>query len=150
MKVVIEKLFEGVNKNDLMNLLSDPMKFEGIVNGISKVEILSDINKGKGVKWRETRVMFGKEATEDMWISKFDVKDGVMVIEAASHGVEYMTTYSFSDMKVGVSVKMVFEGKPVTLFAKIMTPIAYLFKNTMKKMLLQDLNEIEDFISTDS
>lgn len=142
MKIVIEKSF-NVGKKDLMEFMSEPKKLEGVVSGIASVEILSNAMKGGGVKWRETRVMFGKEATEDMWISKYDVNGGLMHIEAASHGVEYLTTYNFRETDGGVDMKMVFAGKPVTLFAKIMTPLAYLFKGTTKKLLEADLEEIE-------
>jgi hypothetical protein len=146
MKVVIEKFFAGVSKSELMELMSDPKKFEDIVEGITKVELLSGIGKGVGVIWRETRVMFGKEATEEMSISKYELDNGVIEIEAASHGVKYLTTYTFEENEKGVDLKMVFAGKPITFMAKLMTPIGYLFIGTTKKLLLKDLEEIEAYL----
>ena len=42
------------------------------ISGIQKVEILSDTTEGEGHRWRETREMFGKEATEDMEITHYN------------------------------------------------------------------------------
>ncbi|HIA48749.1 MAG TPA: hypothetical protein EYN96_12475 [Candidatus Hydrogenedentes bacterium] len=66
------------------------------ISGIQKVEILSDTTEGEGHRWRETREMFGKEATEDMEITHYNPPLGYHV-EASSHGMRYVTVMTFSE-----------------------------------------------------
>ena len=56
-----------------------------IVRGIKKMEILTEGPVGTGTRFRETRVMMGKEATEEMEITEFQ-RGELFVHEAKSHG----------------------------------------------------------------
>ena len=38
---------------------------------ITALEMLSEGPFGEGTRWRETRVMFKKEAVEEMWVTGF-------------------------------------------------------------------------------
>lgn len=145
MKLRIKKFFEGVSVEEMVSIFENPLKIEGILESIQKVELLSDVKEGVGVKWKETRVMFGKEATEVMWITKSDRQEGIIVIEAASMGVEYESTYKFEEKDGGVELEFEFLGKPVTLMAKLMTPVAWLFKGVTKKALEADLDEMKKY-----
>lgn len=124
------------------DVFSDIQAVEERIEGIIKVEILSDVTQGEGLRWRETRVMFGKEATEEMEISKFEPNRSYEVV-AASNGTEYHSIYTFTENANGTMVEMVFTGKPVTLLTKLMTPFAYLFKNTTKKALEADMDDLK-------
>lgn len=41
----------------------------GRIKGIKRVEIVSAVRSGKGLRWRETRLMFGKDATAEKEIT---------------------------------------------------------------------------------
>jgi hypothetical protein len=145
MKIRIEKMINGVSKKELMDFFTDPKAFGDLHESVTKVEVLSDVANGLGVKWRETRVMFGKEATEVMWVSKNDLEEGVILIEAKSMGTEYVSTHEFVEKENGVLLKFEFHGTPVALMAKFMTPIALLFKGATRKALENDLEEIKKY-----
>ena len=42
------------------------------VDGIEKVEMVTGDDVGVGTKFRETRVMFGRESTEEMEVTEFE------------------------------------------------------------------------------
>ena len=68
--------------------------FSEAINGIVSVERLDDGTGFEvGTSWRETRIMFGRMATEDMWVTELDPGHSY-VVEANSHGAEYRTTQS--------------------------------------------------------
>ena len=67
------------------------------------LEILSEGPFGLGTRWRETRVMFKKEATEEMWVTAFDPPKSYSV-EAESHGMRYSTLFSFAPDGDGTAV----------------------------------------------
>ena len=135
-------------KEKVFEYFSDVQNLEKHIKGIKKVEILSDTTSGEGVKWRETRVMFGKEATEEMWITNFNPSTSYSV-EAASHGMQYHTTYTFTENNGVTHVEMVFAGKPVSLGAKLSAPLFNLvFKGSTKKALRKDMQELKTLIES--
>ena len=118
------------------------------VPGITKVEILSETSSGEGVRWRETRTIFGKEATEEMEMTSQDIPNSY-VVEAESHGNHYTTTLSFKENEDVTNVQVVFEGKPMSIGAKLMTPLGLVFKGATKKILLSDMQAIKSFLETE-
>ena len=111
---------------------------------IIALEVLSEGPFGEGTRWRETRVMFKKEATEEMWVTGFDPPKSYTV-EAESHGMRYSTLFSFTPEGDGTKVTWAFSGTALTLGTKIMSPIFnLLLKGTMKKCMLRDLEALRD------
>ncbi len=111
---------------------------------ITSLEVLSEGPFGEGTRWRETRVMFGKEATEEMWVTGFDPPKSYAV-RAESHGMRYSTLFSFEPDADGTNVSWAFTGKPISLGAKIMSPLLGLLMNgTMKKCMRRDLEALRD------
>jgi len=109
---------------------------------ITSVEILSEGPFGEGTRWRETRVMFKKEATEEMWVTDFNPPKSYSV-EAESHGMHYSTLFTFSTEGDGTEVSWAFSGTPLTLGAKLMAPIMNLFMTgMMRKCMLGDLEAL--------
>jgi uncharacterized membrane protein len=126
----------------VFDVFSDIEKIQDRIDDITQVEILSDIKHGVGTRWRETRVMFGKEATEEMEISKIENNRSYDVV-ASSHGMDYHSVYTFTEKDGGTLVEMTFSGQPITLMAKLMTPVGYLFKNATKKALEGDMDNLK-------
>ena len=126
----------------VFDVFSDVKKAEERIEGITKLEILDRGDTiGVGTKWRETRVMFGKEATEVMWITSFKPNESYEV-EAESHGTKYKSVYNFTPNDKGVLVEMTFEGIPVSFSAKIMRIFFFLFKGSTQKALEADMDNL--------
>lgn len=111
------------------------------ISSIKRLEIITPGPVGRGTKFRETRMMFGKEATETMEIT--DVQPGKsMTISAGSCGAVFTTTFQLSREGSGTLIEQVTSCTPVSLFAKLMTPISMLMMKPMKKMMQRDLDDI--------
>ena len=127
----------------VFDVFSDIARAEERIEGIKSLEILSDVKSGKGLRWRETRVMFGKEATEEMEITAFD-RPRSYVVEAESHGTHYRSLFTFEELSSSsTKVTWEFEAKPLSLIAKLMTPLGLLFLGPMKKLLKRDLTDLK-------
>ncbi len=63
-----------------------------VISGIERVEMLSDGAFGVGTRWRETRRMLGKDATEEMWVTACEAP-ARYVVEAESHGAHYTSEF---------------------------------------------------------
>lgn len=113
------------------------------IEGITKIEVLEgSAQMSPGTKWRETRTMFGKEATEDMWVTGFE--EGVSyVVEAESRGTHYRSEYLFTSEGDGTRVDMTFEGRPLTFGARVFGLIGVLFLGATKKAFHKDMVDLK-------
>jgi len=121
--------------------------FDNVVNvisGINKVEVLERPEQGLvGLKWQETRTLFGQTATEEMWITEY-AENEFYKTRAESHGAVYISTIAVVDEQNGSCLSMTFSSQPQTWVAKVLSlPMGFLCKNATKKALLQDLKDIK-------
>tara|TARA_R110002050_G_scaffold300621_1_gene470996 strand:- start:21489 stop:21938 length:450 start_codon:yes stop_codon:yes gene_type:complete len=101
-----------------------------------------------GFKWIETRVMFGKEATETMWITDY-TENQFYQTRAESHGSVYVSKLTVAPSGEFTKLSMSLTTKAQTLPVKIFsTCLGFLFKSPMKKALLKDLNDIKTYLES--
>jgi len=116
------------------------------VETVEAIEIVERLDDGEGfglgTTWRETRTMFGKQATEDMTVTEFD--EGARYATAAeSHGSKYFSEIRVDPTVAGCRLSMSFRGEAQTTFAKIMDATAgRFFLGATRKALAKDLADI--------
>ena len=111
------------------------------LSGVSKIDVLSDLPFGPGFRWRETRRMLGKDATEEMWVSMAQEPD-FYEVAAASRGMEYLSRYDFTAVPDGTKVELVFTGTPTSTMAKLMDKTMALTSGPLRKALSQDMADL--------
>ena len=121
---------------------SDLAKAAEHVQGIERIELLTPEPVGVGTKWRETRKMMGKEATETLEITAFDPPRSYTV-EADSCGCHFVSTFRFTPEAGGTRVELEVGGHANSFMAKLMSPLSGLMMGTMKKMMDQDLEDVK-------
>ncbi len=73
------------------DIITDLAASKDTIGAIQSIEILTEGQEfGVGTKWRETRTMFGKQATEVMWITHVNPGRSYTA-RAESHGAIYTT-----------------------------------------------------------
>ena len=112
------------------------------VAGIKRMEVLTDGPVGKGTKFRETRIMFGKEATETMEVTDFQPGRSYSV-GCTSCGIEWASTFRFTPEGAGTRVDLELSTRPITFFAKLMSPLGALMAGSMKKVIEQDMTDLQ-------
>lgn len=127
----------------VFSVFSDLASAAERIAGIKSIEVLEGSPQMQvGTKWKETRIMFGKEATEIMWVTSLTL-DKEYVVEAESHGAHYTSTYSFQEKDGAVEVSMTFGSEPLTFAAKLMGLMFFLFAGATKKALYQDMEDLK-------
>lgn len=112
------------------------------IPAITQLELLTEGPFRVGTRWRETRVIMKKEATEEMWVTGCQPPRSYTV-EAESHGSHYETHFEFTPDGDGTRVTWTFKGTPLTFGAKVMSAVfGPLFKGMMKKCMLDDLEAL--------
>ena len=117
------------------------------ISGIEKIEVLEKPAHGLvGLKWRETRMLFGKPATADKWITDA-VENEFYKTRAEDNGFVFLSTMSLSESSGGVTLTSSHDSQPQSIIARLMSiPMGILFKGVAKKALLQDLNDIKSAV----
>ena len=123
----------------------------GRIKGVTKAEIVSEVRSGKGLRWRETRLMFGKDATAEKEITAFDAPRSCRV-ESRIDGTNYVSTFDFAPgADAGSTVATwTHDSVALTLGAKFMLPVLFLFKGMMRKMMQKDLIDLAAFLENES
>jgi uncharacterized membrane protein len=135
------------SKEEVWKVITDIENAQNTITGIEKVEVLEKPADGLvGLKWKETRTLFGKTAIETMWIT-IAKENEFYRTRAESHGSLYISNLVLSEQDHGTQLTMEFEGIPQTFGAKLMSAtMGFLFKNATKKALMQDLVDIKTAI----
>ena len=129
---------------NIWKVITDIENSANTISAIEKIDVLETREEGLlGFKWRETRKMFGKEATEIMWITEL-VENEYYQTRAESHGSVYISRVFIEQQGNQTYLGMQFVGKAQTFGAKLMSFIfSPLIKGASKKALLKDLEEIK-------
>ncbi len=142
--VEIEKSIE-----DVWKAIIDFENCSNYINSIIDLEIIDNPKDTLiGFKWKETRVMFGKEATETMWITDY-VENNYYQTRAESHGSIYISRVSLERVRENTKLTMSFTAEAQTFFVKILSVfMGFMIKGSMKKALLKDLNDIKNHLES--
>jgi hypothetical protein len=129
------------------NVITDIENATQTISGIELIEVLEKPENGLvGLQWRETRTVFGKTATEVMQITDAAENDSYTT-KAVSHGCVYITTMEISANNEGCALTMTHEIQPQAFVAKLLSfPMGLLFKGTIRRVILQDLNDIKNAV----
>jgi len=118
-----------------------------IISGIENIEVLEKPAHGLvGLKWRETRMLFGKAATAEKWITDA-AENEFYKTRAEDRGFVFLSTTRISESSGGLTLTSSHDSKPQGIVAGLMSiPMGLLFKGVAKKALLQDLNDIKSAV----
>lgn len=123
-----------------------------VLRGVTAVERLSeDTGYQVGTRWRETRTMFGQEASEEMTVTEVEPQRRT-VLSAESHGMQYTSGFELRPVRdelgePGGQTQLVmrFEGEPVEhgLMQRVLTAATGpLGAAASRRAMRQDLRDI--------
>jgi len=119
MKLEAKVCIDGT-KEQIWQVITDIENSVNIIQAIEEIEVLEKPAEGLvGLKWRETRTMFGQTATEVMWIT--DAKENEFYqTRAENHGAIYVSKLIIEENGDGNCLRMGFDGEAKGAFAKVM------------------------------
>lgn len=93
-------------------VLTDIDRAPEVLQGVDRVDRLAGTGYEVGTRWRETRTMMGRSASEEMQVTAVELGRRT-VVEATSSGVHYTTVFELSPAGTGTEITMRFGGTPV-------------------------------------
>ena len=139
-----EQVFINAPIDKVWGIISNIEGSSKNINAIQDIKVLENPTDGLvGFKWTETRIMFGKTATETMWITDAKTNEFYQT-RAESHGAIYISKLNVIEKDGGTELTMSFLGEAQTFMAKLMSAtLGAIFKNATKKALMKDLEDIK-------
>ena len=125
-------------------VLADLDRAEETISAITEIERLDDGSGfGVGTRWRETRIMFGRTATEEMEVTQLEPGKSY-VVEAESHGARYrseMTVEPIEEAACRLTMSLGAEAQG-TISKILASSIGRLFERSTRRALQKDLADI--------
>ena len=133
-------------RQDVWSIITDIDNAAGRISAIESLEVLERPAHGiVGLEWTETRLMFGKSASETMWITAAE-EGRYYETEARNHSAVYRSRLDVTDSGEGTELTMSFAGEAQSLVAKLMSALMTPFmKGSMQKAIQKDLDDIKAF-----
>ena len=125
------------------HLLSDIEHAADRIEAIQRVEILNEGPVGQGTRFKETRIMFGKEATEEMEITEWNPPTHY-TLECESCGAHFKSIVSCKPDHDGTLVEMSMDARPMSFMARLMSPLSALMMKSCRKAFEKDLDDIKN------
>lgn len=130
----------------VFDVLTDFEHMAEHIDGIIKLEVLTEGPVGVGLRFHETRKMFGRESTELIEIVEFDPGKS-STASCTSCGATLSWRFDLhSALEGGTDVQFSLNIKPESLFAKLAAPLSGLMMKGLKKSMVQDLEDLRPHI----
>jgi uncharacterized protein YndB with AHSA1/START domain len=122
--------------------MTDVARWPDFIGGVERVEVLTEGPVRVSTRFRETRQMFGRPATEEMTVADLEPPRR-FVLTAENHGTRYVATHEVTPSASGARLALTFAGTPVTFAARLFSVIGLLFMGSLRRQLETDLREVK-------
>lgn len=124
--------------------VADINNFSKAVPHIVSAEILSDIKRGVGTRFRETRLMNGQEATTELEVTEYIDNDRVRIV-TDSHGTVWDTLFVVRPANGQTELELTMDARAHKLLPKLMNP---LIKGVISKAIEKDMDAVKSYCET--
>ncbi len=121
--------------------VSDINNFSKAIPDIINVEFLSDVKSGIGTRFRETRLMNGKEAMTELEVTEFVDNDHVRMV-TDSHGAVWDSVLTVKRVDGHTELTLVMDARPHKFMQKMMIPM---IKGMITKALEKDMDSVKAY-----
>ena len=116
-------------------------QFSRAVPHILRVEFLTEVKSGVGARFRETRMMMGREASTELEVTEYVENERVRIASEAG-GALWDTVFTVAPDGEGTELKMVMDASPLTTSARMTLPLVM---GAVRKAVEQDMDSVKAF-----
>ncbi|WP_406263250.1 SRPBCC family protein [Streptomyces sp. NBC_00191] len=140
--VVVERVIRA-SPERVWEALTDLQGTERVLSGVERIEVLTEGGFAVGTRWRETRRMLGKEATEEMYVTASEPPER-FVVEADSQGAHYVTEFALLTAgPEATTVRMTFSAVPPGGFRGLLAKLlGGLGVRAVSRAIAKDLDDV--------
>jgi len=123
----------------VFDAVADIRNFSTIIDGIVKVEFLSDQRQGAGTRFTETRLMNGREASTVLEVTEYDRPNRVRLV-ADQGGTIWDTEFTVTRSEGSTVLVMTMEARAYQWLAKILNP---LIRGVVRRAIEKDMDAVK-------
>jgi carbon monoxide dehydrogenase subunit G len=127
--------------DEVFHVVADIAHFSQAVPQITKVEFLTDQRSGIGTRFRETRLMSGREQQVELEVTEYVPSDRVRLVADAG-GTIWDTLFTVTPAGAQTKLAMAMEARAYRLLAKIMNP---LIRRMVVKGVERDMDAVKEY-----
>ena len=128
----IEKVFQTLARIE---------HFSKAVPGITNVEFLTEQEYGVGTRFRETRLMNGKEASTELEVTELEENEHIRLVATAG-GTVWDTIFFVAPEGNDVQMRMQMDARPQNLASKVFTPMIL---GVVAKAVESDMDAVKQY-----
>ncbi|MCB9165445.1 MAG: SRPBCC family protein [Flavobacteriales bacterium] len=119
-----------------------------LLSTVERIEVVSRPATGLvGLRWKETRMLLGKEATVEKWITQAKENE-YYTTRAEQDGFVFITTNRVSGNDGSVTLTGIHETQPQGFAANMKSLPMIFFKGVIKKAIMQDLDDVKKAVES--
>lgn len=148
MKINVSILIDS-SREKIWKVITDIENLPNIITAIHSIDIIIKPDEGLvGLKWKETRKLYGIKTSEVMWIEEAQ-ENNYYSTKASSNGTDFLSFYSLEDEAGKIRLTMELIGKPKTKLSRLLFMTSRLIKlGKLKKEMSRDLVEVKKYCET--
>lgn len=123
----------------VFNTVAHIEEFSKTVSNVTKIEFLSEQKTGAGTRFRETRLMKGKEASTELEVTEY-IKNEKVRLVAENIGTVWDTTFTVKAEGGGTLLTMAMDAKSNNFFAGIMNTM---IRGMIAKEVEKDMDAVK-------
>ena len=121
--------------------VADIGEFSKAIPHIVKVEYLSKITSGVGTRFRETRLMKGKETPTELEVTEYVENERVRLV-ADSHGTVWDTIFTVTREGDHTKLTMTMDARSSRLITRI---VVFMISGMVKKAIEGDMDSVKAY-----
>lgn len=125
----------------VFDTISDINNFKKAVPNVIDAEIISEIKSGVGTRFRETRMIQGKEATTEIEVTEFTDNESIRMVADAG-GTIWDSFFAVTRHGDKTTLELTMDARPYKFSARLVTPM---LKNMLQKAVEKDMNAVKTY-----
>ena len=115
--------------------------FQKALPSITNVQFLTESKTGVGTRFRETRVMRGRESTTVLEVTEYQPNERVRLVSDAG-GTIWDTVFTVQAAGGGTDLSLAMDARPYKLAARIMNPLV---SRMIRKAIEGDMDAVKAY-----
>jgi hypothetical protein len=127
--------------------VADPGHFAQAISGVTKIEFLSSTKCGLGTRFRQSRVLNGKEMTLDFDVIDYAENERVRIVNEV-HGTRWDSVITLTPSNTSTNLTMRMDTKTRPLVPRLIMPL--MLRLFIRRAVEKDLDAVKAFCEKES
>lgn len=123
----------------VFSVVADIREFSKALPHVTSYEFISEIQKGLGTRFKETRTNNGKETTTELEVTEFEENERIRLV-SDTHGTVWDSLFTVSYLEGQTILSLLMEAKAHKILPKIVNPLV---KGLFRKAIQADMDLVK-------